>query len=94
MTVARYKLKSNMDINTLFTFTPVVVACIPVTVGLVAVIKNLGLDSRYAPVASILVGIGLVALSAAAWQVVIAQGLIVGLAASGLWSGTKATFEG
>jgi len=83
-----------MDINTLFTFTPVVVACIPVTVGLVAVAKNIGLDGKYAPLASLVVGIGLVALSAAAWQVVVAQGIIVGLAASGLWSGTKATVQG
>lgn len=83
-----------MDINTLFTFTPIVVACIPITVGLVAIVKGVGLPSKYAPIASILVGVGLVALTTVVWQVVIAQGIIVGLAASGLWSGTKATFQG
>ena len=83
-----------MEVSTLFALTPVVVACIPVTLGLVATFKQVGLPSKWAPIAAMLVGMGLVALTTLAWQVIVAQGIIVGLAASGLWSGTKATFEG
>lgn len=83
-----------MDITLLFTLTPLVVAAIPITVGLVQVVKAISLPDRFAPLASILIGCGLVALTTLTWQIVIAQGIIVGLCASGLWSGTKTTFQG
>ena len=76
----------------LFQFSPLVVAAVPVCLGLVAVVKSAGLPSRFAPLASLAVGIGLVALTGVAWQAFVAQGIIVGLAASGLWSGSKASF--
>lgn len=83
-----------MPVETLFTLTPFAVAAIPVTVGLVAVLKGIGLPSRWAPVASIALGALLISLIAPVWQVIVAQGIIVGLSASGLWSGAKATFQG
>lgn len=76
--------------ESLFEFSPLIVAIVPVALGIVQIVKSVGLDSKYAPIVSVVAGIGLVALTGVAWQAVIAQGLIAGLAASGLWSGTKA----
>ncbi len=76
----------------LFQFSPLVIGIVPVALGLVAAIKQVGLPSRFAPIASIAIGIGLVSLTGQAWQADITQGIIVGLAASGLWSGSKALF--
>lgn len=77
----------------LFEFSPFIIAIVPVVIGVVASFKGLGLPSRFAPLTSILVGIGLVALTGVVWQAIIAQGIIAGLAASGLYSGAKATVE-
>lgn len=65
---------------------------VPVIVGLVHAIRSTGwLRKQYVPATSILLGI------VGAWvlngNLEIIQGIIVGLSASGLWSGTKATFE-
>ena len=76
--------------DSLFTLSPLLVGAVPVVVGLVQVAKSSGLPSRLAPLASLAVGAGLVALTGATWQETIARGAIVGLAASGLWSGGKA----
>jgi len=78
----------------LFEFSPLVIATIPVALGLVQVIKTIGVPSKYAPILSLALGMLLVALTGAGWQIVIAQGLIVGLAAAGLWSGGKTTLKG
>lgn len=75
----------------LFDLNALVLGAIPMTLGLVAVAKTY-MNSRYAPLASLAIGIGLVALTGIAWQAVIVQGILVGLAASGLWSGAKTTF--
>ena len=78
--------------ESLFEFSPIVVAVVPVALGLVQLIKTAGLPTRLAPIASLLVGIGLITLLPdLSWQATLAQGLIVGLAASGLWSGSKTT---
>lgn len=71
-----------------------IVAIVPIVVGLVSVVKGIGLPSKYAPVLSIAFGIGLVALTGVAWQAFVIQGIIAGLAASGLYSGAKATIQG
>lgn len=69
----------------------------PITVGLVQVIKSSGLPTRLAPLATILVGVFLqylvnVALSSEqSLAMTILLGLIVGLSASGLYSGVKTT---
>lgn len=75
--------------ESLFEFSPLVVAVVPLVVGIVQVVKGVGLDSKYAPIASVVAGVGLIALTGVTWQATIVQGLIAGLAASGLWSGTK-----
>lgn len=80
--------------ETIFTFSPLIVAIVPVILGLVQVAKQVGLPSKFAPLVSIALGVGLVALTGASWQADIVQGIIAGLAASGLWSGSKSTFEG
>lgn len=80
-----------MPIEELFSFSAAAVALIPVTTGLIEVIKRLGVDSKFAPVLSILSGVLLMFLTTVAWQAAIAQGIIVGLAASGLYSGSAKT---
>jgi len=79
--------------NTIFDFSPLIVAIIPVVIGLVQVVKQIGLPTKFAPLASIVFGLGLVTLTSVTWPVAIVQGIIVGLAASGLWSGSKTTLS-
>lgn len=75
----------------LFTLGALTIAAIPVVTGLVSVLKSsLDMPSKYAPLASLAFGIAAVALIGGAWQAIVAQGLLVGLAASGLYSGGKA----
>lgn len=74
----------------IFELGPLALAVIPLVLGLVAVVKSIGLPSRFAPLASIAIGAGLLAVTGAVWQVALIQGIVVGLAASGLWSGGKA----
>ena len=63
-------------------------ALVPVVVGLVQVAKKAGLASKYAPVAAVALGI------AGVWviqqDVEWISGIVIGLSASGLWSGSKA----
>ena len=80
--------------ETIFEFSPLIVAIVPVVLGLVQVAKGMGIPSRYAPVASIVLGVALMLITGAVWQAAVVQGIIAGLAASGLWSGSKSTFEG
>jgi len=80
--------------ETLFDFSPLVLAAIPVVLGLVEVTKRVGLPARYAPLASLVFGVGAIALTGVSWQATVIQGIIVGLAASGLWSGPKKTISG
>lgn len=62
---------------------------IPVTIGVVQVIKELGVQNRYAPLVSLVIGVAGVFLLGDISKAAIIQGLIVGLVASGLWSGVK-----
>jgi hypothetical protein len=74
------------------------VAMVPLIVGLVEVVKGLGLDRRWAP--ALAVGLGLTlslgyraALgvpAGAEWAQAVLSGLVMGLAATGLYSGTRA----
>ena len=76
----------------LFEFSVVSVACIPIVIGLVG-ICNTFLSKKYSSLLAILFGIGLVALTGVAWQFYLAQGIIIGLSASGLYSGAKKLVE-
>ena len=64
---------------------------VPIVVGLVQVVKMTGLDSRYAPAVSIILGIVGATLAAGCSGGTLLGGVIVGLTAAGLWSGVKAT---
>jgi hypothetical protein len=63
---------------------------VPIVIGLVEAIKvALGLNSRVAPIVSILLGIGgAFGISGFSFAVAL-QGIIVGLVAAGLYSSTK-----
>lgn len=74
--------------------TPALMATIPVVVALVQVIKQMGLSDRYAPIASIVLGIGLAAVVTTGLVPIIIGGIVVGLSASGLYSGALAVKNG
>jgi len=60
---------------------------IPVIVGLVEVLRGLKIKDRFLPIVSIVLGLGLTWILG---EFNILQGLVVGLSASGLYSGGKA----
>lgn len=67
----------------------------PIVIGLVEVVKRaVGLESRFAPAVSLALGIGVFYLLGS-WslQMNILGGLLVGLSASGLYAGGKATIN-
>jgi len=72
------------------------VAIIPLIVGIVELLKQVGLPSKFAALVSVILGIviGMVYLSPDDIKKGILVGLALGLAASGLYSGTKSTAEG
>jgi len=76
-----------------FEFSPLAIAAVPVALGLVSVARGFGLPSKLAPGLSLLVGVVLVFLTGTPWQASIIQGILVGLSASGLWSGSRTTVE-
>lgn len=70
-------------------------ALVPVIIGLVGVFTMAGMNKKYAPLLSLLLGLFLVSLSVKfkVNYAVVLVGLITGLSASGLYSGTKKTVE-
>ena len=74
--------------------TPALLALVPVVIGLVQGIRTLGLPDRYAPVASIVLGIlGAFVFPAVTIPLTILSGIVVGLSACGLYSGVRATAQ-
>lgn len=71
-------------------------ALVPVVVGLVSAVKMVGLPSKWAALVAIVLGVLLswIIPGAATLFSVVVGGIAVGLAASGLYSGAKATFNG
>lgn len=67
---------------------------VPFTIGLVEIIKGLGTPVRFAPVASVLIGIGLAFFVMHSIPAVILGGIAVGLMASGLYSGVRTMATG
>jgi hypothetical protein len=63
-----------------------------IILGLTSLLKGLGLPTKYAPTASLIIGLCLVYLTEGVSATNTVLGLIAGLSASGLYSGTKATF--
>jgi hypothetical protein len=77
-----------MEISTQF------LVLVPVVLGVVQVAKISGLDSRYSPALSLVLGVlgtYLVGHLGASQDII--QGLVVGLTASGLFSGAKTTIS-
>ena len=72
------------------------VAVIPLIVGIVELFKQIGLPSNFSAVVSLILGvvIGIVYISPNDIKKGILMGLALGVAASGLYSGTKSTVEG
>ena len=67
------------------------VGFVPLVIGLVEVAKRAGLPSRFAPLLSLFLGVGLMfAVGADIIQATV-LGLAVGLSASGLYSGVRAS---
>lgn len=63
---------------------------IPVIVGVVEVVKSVGLSAKYASLVSLALGIVTVGVMDSFTATSIIAGLVVGLSASGLYSGTRA----
>lgn len=59
---------------------------IPAIIALVEALKHSGMNSKYAPIIAILIGVGY-GFALGDWM----AGLVLGLAASGLYSGVKKT---
>ena len=73
----------------------ILVAAVPVIIGLVEVFKKI-IPSKFAPLISVVLGMGVVVLFAGGrFDIQIALvGIMTGLSASGLYSGSGATVEG
>jgi len=76
-----------MDITLTYT------ALIPVIIGLVAAVKKAGIPSRWLPLTAILFGLIGVWVLGGATGVEWLAGVVAGLSAVGLHSGTKATLN-
>lgn len=73
--------------------SPAIITLVPVVIGLTAVAK-LYINSRWAPLIALALGVGGAFLfPAATVAVTILSGIVVGLSASGLYSGSKALFS-
>lgn len=71
--------------------TPAFLVLVPVVLGVVQAIKKIGLASKWSPLVSIALGIAGAYALGGFTSLNIIQGIVVGLSASGLWSGSKAT---
>lgn len=75
-----------MDITDLGFITAIVI-------GLTEVVKKAGLNSRYAPLVALLLGVGVSFLFAAVSKESVVTGIVAALSAMGLYSGTSATLR-
>ncbi len=60
-----------------------------ITIGLVQVVKATGLNTKWAPLVSVLIGVG----GSLLFGSTVIVGIIAGLSASGLYSGVKTTLK-
>ena len=83
-----------MDLSTAFLSSSQLALSV-VVVGIVSIAKISGMSSRYAPLASLILGIAIVfLLPSSTLPLTILAGLTVGLIASGAYSGVKTTVQG
>lgn len=75
--------------------TGVLPITVPLTLGLVEVVKRFGVNPRFLPLFSILIGIGTTFLvnPSITLEMGVLGGILTGLVASGLWSGVKHTLK-
>lgn len=74
--------------------TPDLLVLVPIVIALVQILRGVGLPTQFAPVAALVIGVtGAIALTTPSVVAAI-QGILVGLSASGLYSGSKTTFKG
>lgn len=75
---------------------PYDIAILPAIVGVVEILKRLGLPSKWAPLASLVLGLmsGYFYVAPGNLTQAVLSGIGLGLAAVGLWSGPKNTVEG
>ncbi|MDV6379254.1 hypothetical protein ORD22_13620 [Sporosarcina sp. GW1-11] len=71
------------------------VVLIPVIVGLVDALKSYGVEKRWLPVVSVLLGVGggVLYLFPEDWKLGVLGGVIMGLSAGGLYSGGKVVVQ-
>lgn len=70
----------------------VLAGMVPIILGLVQALKAAGLPTRFAPIVSVVIGVGCVGLVSGSFGISsILIGVITGLSSAGLWSGVKAT---
>ncbi|NDI35669.1 hypothetical protein [Chengkuizengella sediminis] len=71
------------------------IAIVPIILALVQLAKQLGLGTKLQPVVSLALGIvaGIFYIAPDDPKQAILIGIVMGLAASGLWSGVKNTFQ-
>jgi len=67
---------------------------IAVTVGIVEVLKRAKVSSRFLPICSLFIGVCLSILAFTLTTNAVMSGLVVGLSAMGLFTGTKTTIKG
>lgn len=71
-------------------------ATVPAVIALVTLLKDLGLPSKFSPLAAVLLGVALSILGALSlgiitnWYETVSLGVILGLSAAGLYDGAKA----
>lgn len=66
------------------------IGIVPVIIGLTQVVKLAGLPSRYAPLFAVLLGVCISTAVSPVTGMNVLLGIVYGLTASGLYSGTKA----
>lgn len=73
--------------------TPAVLVLVPIVIGLVEVVKRIGLNTKYLPLVAVILGVaGVLGLEGINVTSVMG-GIVVGLSAVGLFSGTRATIQ-
>lgn len=67
---------------------------VPIVIGVVQVVKMVGLPARFTALTALLLGVaGAYVLIGGDVRDVVTQGLVAGLTASGLWSATRSTLK-
>ncbi len=72
------------------------IAIIPLLIGVLEILKRLGISKKIVPVISVVLGVGLGIVLFADGDTItgVIKGIFIGLSAVGLYSGTKNTIEG